>query len=87
MPKININGKSINTKPLTMGVYRQIIKLQAQENITDAEALDNMAEIIGLAYGVDAAEVLAEDVIPAYREVVKWANESISAKVQQIPNA
>ena len=52
MPKININGKSINTKPLTMGVYRQIIKLQAQENLTDADALDNMAEIIGLAYGV-----------------------------------
>ena len=87
MPKININGKSINTKPLTMGVYRQIIKLQEQDNLTDAEAIDNMAEIIGFAYSIDPAEMLAEDIIPAYRDVVKWANESISAKVQKIPNA
>ena len=91
-PEIRIGEKTLTPKRNpTMKMWRIITKQDerdAVEKMDMEQILDSRLEIIATIYEIDK-DILDDiaDIIPAYRDVVKWIHGLIFPKLEEIPNS
>lgn len=93
-PEIKIGEKTLTPKRNpTMKMWRIITKQDerdAVEKMDMEQILDSRLKIIATIYEVDK-DILDDmdvaDIIPAYRDVVKWIHGLIFPKLEEIPNS
>lgn len=93
-PKITVGGKKLMPKRNpTMKMWRIITKQDerdAVEKMDMEQILDSRLDIISTVYEVDKGildDMDVADIIPAYRDIVKWIHGLIFPKLEEIPNA
>ena len=93
-PEIRIGEKMLTPKRNpTMKMWRIITKQDERDAVEKRDMeqiLDSRLEIIATIYEIDK-DVLDDmdvaDIIPAYRDIVKWIHGLIFPKLEEIPNS
>lgn len=85
-PTITIDGRKIELPEAKARIWREIIKFdETRKEIPTADFVDRHAEIIALAFGVTADEVLDNlevgEILPVYLSVLTALLEMLTAKM------
>lgn len=93
-PEIVVGENTLTPKRNpTMKMWRIITKQDerdAVEKMDMEQILDSRLDIISTVYEVDKGildDMDVADIIPAYRDIVKWIHGLIFPKLEEIPNA
>lgn len=83
---IKLGEKIIEMPKLKARMWREIMKFEGErKTITAADAVEKYCEVIAVAFGVTADEILdnfeIDEVVPKYYEVVKAVVGMLTAKM------
>ena len=88
--QLSIEGKTFNTKPAKVKLYRQIMAFEdAKAGMSRGERDGKMIDLLGEIYGISpeqAEEMDAADLLPAYHDAVGCLIKNMVERLDKLPN-